>query len=267
MLLYVHGGSWGVYPWNSWLTNRVLQLLADRGYAVLRVEFRGVGGFGRRIHDAGLREWGGRMQDDLIDAADWAVQQGIATRGRIGILGWSYGGYATLQALATSDRFACGLAMYAPTELDSFITEGSPEAQSAWRHYVGDNRTEEGRALLRKRSPLHHVAEITEPVLVAQGGKDEIVRQGQADRFVAAMRKHGKRVTYLLYPDEPHDLRRAASWVSLFAVAESFFHQHLGGRYEPIGDDLGAGLEVRAGRELIPGVAESLDRKRLAKNK
>jgi dipeptidyl aminopeptidase/acylaminoacyl peptidase len=259
MLIYVHGGPWAAYPWNAWFTNRTLQLLADRGYAVLRVEFRGVYGFGRKVHEAGVREWGAKMQDDLLDAADWAVSQGITTRDRIGIWGWSYGGYATLAALTTSDRFACGLAMYAPTDLDSLIAEGNPSAQTAWRHLIGDNTTEEGRALLRKRSPIHHVERITKPVLIAQPGKDEIVRQAQADRFVAAMQKQKKPVTYVLYPDEPHDLRRSENWVSLFAIAERFFHEHLGGRYEPVGDDLHGSLEVRAGRELIPGISDAVN--------
>jgi dipeptidyl aminopeptidase/acylaminoacyl peptidase len=148
--------------------------------------------------------------------------------------------------------------MYGPTELDSFIAEGSPEAQFAWRHYIGDNTTDEGRALLRRRSPLHNVERISRPVLVVQGGKDEVVPQAQADRFVEAMQRHGKSVVYLLHPDEPHDLRRADSWTSTFAVAERYFHEHLGGRYEPIGDDLRGSLEVRAGRERIPGLSEAM---------
>jgi dipeptidyl aminopeptidase/acylaminoacyl peptidase len=267
MLLYVHGGPWATYPWNDWFTNRVIQLLTDRGYAVLRVEFRGAKGFGRRVHMAGVREWGAKMQDDLLDAADWAVKQGITTRNRIGIWGWSYGGYATLAALTTSDRFACGLAMYAPTDLDLLIAQGSPGAQMFWRHHIGDNTTEEGRAMLRERSPLHNVEGITKPVLIVQPGKDNIVRQDHADRFVAAMQKHKKPVTYLLYPDEPHDLRRSESWVSLFAIAERFFHEHLGGRYEPIGDDLSGSLEVNAGRELIPGLSEVTDRRSPAPNR
>jgi dipeptidyl aminopeptidase/acylaminoacyl peptidase len=262
LLLYVHGGPWGAYPWNSWFTNRVLQLLADRGYAVLRVEFRGTGGLGRKVQEAGLRDWGGKMQDDIMDAADWAVAQRITTRDRIGIWGWSYGAYATLAALTqTPERFACGMAMYGPTELDSFIDEGSAGAQTAWRHYIGDNTTEKGRALLRERSPIRHVERISKPLLIAQGGKDEIVRQGQADRFVEAMRKSRKPVTYVLYPDEPHDLRLPESWASLFAIAERFFHEHLGGRFEPIGDDLEGGFEVRAGAELIPGLAAAMGRR------
>lgn len=262
LLMYVHGGPWVAYPWNSWNTNRLLQLLADRGYAVLRVEFRGAHGFGRKVEERGFREWGGKMQQDLEDAADWAVKQGITTRERTGIWGWSYGGYAALQALATSDRFACGLSMYGPTELDSFIAEANPSAQTYWRKNIGDNTTEEGRALLRKVSPFHYAASFAKPVLVAQGGKDQIVPQNQPERFVAALQQHKKTVTYLLYPDEPHDFVRAENWASLFAIAERFFHDHLGGRYESIGDDLrDSSLEVRAGGELIPGLLLALNQK------
>lgn len=255
LLMYVHGGPWVAYPWNDWYTNRALQLLADRGYAVLRVEFRGSIGLGRKMHEAGRFEFGGRMQDDLIDAADWAVKQGITTRERIGIWGWSYGGYATLTALATSGHFACGLSMYGPTELLSFIAEANPGAQANWRKWIGDDRTEEGRAALRKVSPFHYAASFAKPILVAQGGKDQVMPQNQSDRFVAELQKHKKQVTYLLYPDEPHDFQRPENWASLFAIAERFFHDHLGGRYEPFGDDLrGSSLETRAGGELIPGL-------------
>jgi dipeptidyl aminopeptidase/acylaminoacyl peptidase len=241
------------------VNNRPLQLLANRGYAVLRVEFRGAGGFGRKLQEAGLRDWGGKMQEDVIDAADWAVRQGITTRDRTGVWGWSYGGYATLQALATApERFACGMAMYGPTELDSFIAAGSPFSQKVWRHYIGDPTTPEGRAALRERSPLRHIGRITKPVLVAQGGKDDIVRPVQADRFVEAMRAQGKPVTYLFYPNEPHDFQRPESWASLFAVAERFFHEHLGGRYQPFEGSLQlAGVEIRAGRNLVRGLAEA----------
>jgi dipeptidyl aminopeptidase/acylaminoacyl peptidase len=262
LLIYVHGGPWVAYPWNDWNTNRTLQLLADRGYAVLRVEFRAAIGFGRRVSDAGTREWGGRMQDDLIDAADWAIKQGLTTRERIGLWGWSYGGYATLAALATSDRFACGLAMYAPTELDSFIAGAPPDAQTFWRKMIGDNKTGEGRVLLKKVSPFHYAEGFAKPVLIAQGGKDLIVPQSQADRFVAELQRYKRPVTYLLYPDEPHDFRQAETWMSLFAVAERFFHDHLGGRYEPIGDDLrDSRLDVRAGGELIPGLLLAMNQK------
>src|SRR3954454_17915552 len=113
---------------------------------------------------------------------------------------------------------------------------------------------------------MHNVECIAGPVLIAQGGKYEIVHQAQADRFVAAMREHKKPVTYVLYPDEPHDLRQPESWVSFIAIAERFFHEHLGARYEPIGDDLRGGLEVRAGGERIPGLSAAMERKARAKN-
>ncbi len=245
MLMYVHGGPWVAYPWNDWNTNRCLQLLADRGYAVLRVEFRAAKGFGRKVSEAGTRQWGLKMQDDLVDAADWAVSQGIAARDRIGLWGWSYGGYATLQALATSDRFACGMAMYAPTELESFVADAPLEAQPYWRRLIGDNTTPEGRAQLKKTSPLHYTATFSKPVLIAQGGKDMVVPQKQADRFVAELQKHKKPVVYLLYPDEPHDFQQPKNWISLFALAEKFFHDHMGGRYQPIGNDMnGSSIKI-----------------------
>lgn len=237
LLIFVHGGPWVAYPWNDWNTNRCLQLLADRGYAVLRVEFRGSEGLGRKVFEAGAREWGRKMQDDLIDAADWAINQGITTRGHVGIWGWSYGGYAALEALGTTNRFACGMAMYAPTELESFIAEADPDAQEFLRATIGDNTTAEGRTRLKKASPFHNAETFFGPVMIAQGGQDAIVPRKQADRFVAELQKHNKPVTYLLYPDEPHDFRQPRDWVSLFAVAERFFHEHLGGRFEPIGSE------------------------------
>ncbi|MBI3409484.1 MAG: S9 family peptidase [Planctomycetes bacterium] len=248
MLMYVHGGPWSAYPWNDWNTNRCLQLLADRGYAVLRVEFRASKGLGRKISEAGTREWGLKMQDDLIDAADWAVSQGIAARDRIGIWGWSYGGYAALQALATSDRFACGMSLYGPTELESFIAEAHPIARGPWRKLIGDDTTAEGRAQLKKTSPFHYAEKFAKPVLIAQGAKDVVVPKKQSDRFVAELQKHKKPVTYLLYPDEPHDIQQPRNWISLFAVAERFLHDHLGGRYEPVGNDIeGSSIKVVAG--------------------
>ena len=141
---------------------------------------------------------------------------------------------------------ACGLAMYGPTELDWSIAEANPGPQAYWRRLIGDNTTEAGRTLLKKISPFHYAESFAKPALIAQGGKDAIVPQNQADRFVAELQKYKKPVTYLLYPDEPHDFIRAENWVSLFAIAERFFHDHLGGRYEPIGNDLAVRVWKRA---------------------
>jgi dipeptidyl aminopeptidase/acylaminoacyl peptidase len=257
LLVYVHGGPSVAYPWNSGRTNRVLQLLANRGYGVFRVEFRGADGFGKRVLRAGAREWGGRMHEDVLDAIDWAIARGIAQRNRVGIFGWSYGGYETLEALALNpDRFACGIAMYPATDLvDMMETRTLAYFREFWRRQVGDESTEEGRAFLRSRSPVNHAEKIARPVLITHGGKDQAVARSHSDKLVEAMKKHRKPVTYLLYPDEMHDYRLSKSWVSFFAVAEQFLHLHLGGRYEAPGDDLtDSGVEVLEGATLIPGL-------------
>jgi dipeptidyl aminopeptidase/acylaminoacyl peptidase len=263
MLVYVHGGPSIAYDWDNWLINRSLQLLANRGYAVFRVEFRGVEGFGKRIREAGAREWGRKMNDDLIDAVDWAVKQGLTERHRVGVWGWSYGGYATLAALTfTPDVFACGMAMYAPTDLQTMMETRSGAFQTFWRRLVGDETTVAGRAQLRAQSPLYFAGQITKPLLITNGALDTNVPRKNSDDFVAEMKKHAKPVTYLLYPDEGHDYERKENWMSLFAVAERFFHEHLGGRYEPFGNDISASsVQVIEGKLLIPDLAAALKTK------
>jgi dipeptidyl aminopeptidase/acylaminoacyl peptidase len=255
-LLFVHGGPDAAYPWDSWLTNRCLQLLANRGYAALRVEFRGAGGFGKSFLQQGRREWGGKAQQDLVDVAHWAVDQHIAQAGKIGIWGWSFGGFSTFATLAFyPDEFACGIAMYGLSDLEIFARRTG----LVWRdtaERVGDPRTPDGLELLRRQSPLHAAERVRSPLLVTHGGKDVVVPKQHSDLFVAALEKHGKDVTYLFYPEEGHDYRESESWVSFWAVAERFLHQHLGGRFEPAVDDLkGAKLQVLAGAELIPELA------------
>lgn len=255
-LLYVHGGPDAAYPWDSWLTNRCLQLLANRGYAALRVEFRGAGGFGKSFLEQGWREWGGKSQQDLVDLARWAVDQRIAQPEKIGIWGWSFGGFSTFATLAFyPDEFACGVAMYGLSDLELFARRAS----LLWRdtgQRVGDPRTTDGLELLRRQSPLHSAERVTRPLLATHGGKDVVVPKQQSDLFVSALEKHGKEVTYLVYPDEGHDYSQPESWISFWAVAERFLHKHLGGRFEPAADDFeGAKLQVPAGWELIPGLA------------
>ena len=259
MLIYVHGGPSVAYPWNSWYTNRIIQLLANRGYAVLRAEFRGTGGLGKKIMYAGDLEWGRKMHLDLLDAADWAVKEGIADPKRIAIYGWSYGGYATLAALAfTPDRFACGMSLYPVSDLELLINGSDPLSARVWRRRLGDNTDEKGLALVKGSSPVHSVKHITKPLLITHGAKDRIAVREHSDRFVEEMRKHHKPVTYLLYPDEGHDYVRNENWISFFAVAERFLHEHLGGRFEPVGEDLAsANFEILEGARLIPGLIEA----------
>ena len=255
-LLFVHGGPDAAYPWDSWLSNRCLQLLANRGYAALRVEFRGAGGFGKSLLEQGWREWGGKSQQDLIDVAHWAVDQRIAQPKKVGIWGWSFGGYSTFATLAFyPDEFACGMAMYGLSDLELFARRTS----LLWRdtaQRVGDPKTPEGVELLRRQSPLHSAERVASPLLVTHGGKDVVVPKQHSELFVSALQKHGKDITYLAYPDEGHDYLQAESWISFWAVAEQFLHKHLGGRFEPVANDLeGSKLEVPAGSELMPELA------------
>lgn len=255
-LIFVHGGPEAAYPWDDWTTNRCLQLLANRGYAALRVEFRGAGGFGKSFLEQGYREWGGKSQQDLVDLARWAVDQRIAQREKIGIWGWSFGGFSTFATLAFHpDEFACGMALYGLSDLESFARRLSllwPDTAER----LGDPRTPDGRELLRRQSPLHAAERVTSPLLVTHGGKDFVAPKQHSDLFVAALEKLGKDVTYLVYPDEEHDYREPESWISFWAVAEQFLHQHLGGRFEPATNDFqGATFEVPVGWELIPELA------------
>jgi len=260
MLLYVHGGPSVAYDWDNWLINRSLQLLANRGYVVFRVEFRGVEGFGKKIREAGAREWGRKMNDDLIDAVDWAVKQDIAEKDKVGLWGWSYGGYATLAALTfTPDVFACGMAMYHPTDLQTMMESRSGQLRVFWRRLVGDETTTEGRAQLHAQSPLYFTERITKPLLITHGALDTNVPRKYSDDFVAAMKQNQKPVTYLLYADEGHDYQRKENWISLFAVAERFFHEHLGGRYEAYGNDFaGSSMQVIEGETLIPELSAAI---------
>ena len=257
LVVRVHGGPW---MRDSWGYNGVHQWLADRGYAVLSVNFRGSTGFGKAFVNAGDREWGRRMQEDLIDAVEWCIAQGIAVRDRVAIMGVSFGGYATLAGLTfTPEVFRCGIAVVGPSNLESFLASVPAYWESErekLKRRVGDPDTPEGQALLRDRSPLHHANRITKPLLIAHGANDQRVKQAESDQIVAAMRSKGLPVTYLVYPDEGHGFVRASNNLSFYAIAEAFLAQHLGGASEPLGRDLEeASVEVREGGNLIPGLA------------
>ncbi|MGH6815265.1 MAG: S9 family peptidase [Hyphomicrobiaceae bacterium] len=257
MVLNVHGGPWwrdfyGYTPEHQWL--------ADRGYAVLSVNFRGSSGFGKAYQNAGDREWGRKMQDDLLDAVEWAVAQGIAVRDRVAIMGASYGGYATLAALAfTPQVFRCGIDIVGVSNLETFIAGIPPYWAAIYEtlaRRIGDPRTEEGRALLRERSPVHKAGAIARPLLIAQGANDPRVKQAESDQIVNAMRANGLPVTYVLYPDEGHGFLRPQNRLSFYAIAEAFLARHLGGAAEPVGEDFsGASLRVPVGVEHVPNLA------------
>jgi dipeptidyl aminopeptidase/acylaminoacyl peptidase len=231
MVVVVHGGPNAAYPWNSWITNRMLQLLANRGYLAFRVEFRGAAGFGRKILNGGNGEWGGKMNDDLVDAANWAGSQGFADRDRVGIMGWSYGGYATVAALTFSpDAFACGVAMYPVTDLVQLITSRDAFIQPMWREMVGDERTAAGRKLLAARSPVHFADRVKKPLLITHGMKDTNVAPSNSEEEVKALKAAGKDVTYVPFADEGHDYEQPKNLISFFGTVEQFLATHLGGR-------------------------------------
>ncbi len=260
MVLDVHGGPWSR---DGWGYNPMHQWLANRGYAVLNVNYRGSTGFGKNFQNAANGEWAGKMHEDLLDAAKWAMDQGIAIPEKIAIMGGSYGGYATLVGLTfTPDVFACGVDIVGPSSLVTLLENAPPYWQPIMpmmKLRIGDWTTEEGRAELLKRSPLTRVDKIERPLLIGQGANDPRVTQVEADQIVEAMQEKGIPVTYVLYPDEGHGFARPENRTSFNAVTEAFLATHLGGRYEPIGEDFeGATLHVPAGAEGVPGLDAAL---------
>jgi len=261
MVLFVHGGPW----WrDEFGYNPVHQWLANRGYAVLSVNYRGSTGFGKGFLNAANGEFAGKMHDDLIDAVNWAIQAGIAKEDEVAIMGGSYGGYATLVGVTfTPDTFACGVDIVGPSSLvtliESFPEYWKPFLEATWYKRVGDPRTEEGRKDLLARSPITRVDRIKVPLLIAQGANDPRVTKLESDQLAAAMKERGIPVTYVLYPDEGHGFAEAGNRISFFAVSEAFLSKCLGGRFEPIGDDFeGASLQVLEGADYVPGLADAL---------
>jgi dipeptidyl aminopeptidase/acylaminoacyl peptidase len=254
MVLLVHGGPWSRDVWGL---NPSHQWLANRGYAVLSVNFRGSTGFGKAFINAGNREWAGRMHDDLIDAVDWAVAHGIADPARVAIMGTSYGGYSALVGVTfTPETFACAVDLVGISSIATFI-DTVPDYWHTWKSIlavrVGDYRSEEGRRFLEQRSPLSRADRIVRPLLIGQGANDVRVKAAESGQIVAAMQRHGIPVTYVYYPDEGHGLVRPENRASFAAVTEAFLAQHLGGQREPVGEDFaGSTITFKAGRELIP---------------
>jgi dipeptidyl aminopeptidase/acylaminoacyl peptidase len=260
MVLVVHGGPWGR---DSWGYNPMHQWLANRGYAVLSANFRASTGFGKEFINAGTRQWGAKMHYDLLDAVEWAVQEGIADPERVAIRGNSYGGYATLVGMTfTPEAFACGVDVVGPSNLVTLLESIPPYWQpqvELMATRVGDPRTEEGRAFLTERSPLTYADRIRRPLLIGQGANDPRVKQAESDQIVRAMQDRGIPVTYVLYPDEGHGFARPENRLSFNAVAEAFLARCLGGRYEPVGDDFeGSTIKVLVGAEGVPGLVGAL---------
>lgn len=265
LVLNVHGGPW----WrDSYGYNPEHQWLANRGYAVLAVNYRGSTGFGKSFLNAANNEFAGKMHSDLIDAVNWAVNEKIAPADKVAIYGGSYGGYATLVGMTfTPDTFACGIDIVGPSSLvtliESFPAYWQPFLEATWYKRVGDPRTDEGKKALLARSPISRVNAITRPLLIAQGANDPRVTQKESDQLVAAMQAKQLPVTYALFPDEGHGFARPQNRISFYAVSEAFLTRCLGGRYEPVGRDFrGSSIEVKAGADHLPGLARAIAAKR-----
>lgn len=266
MVLFVHGGPWGrdVYGYHS-----MHQWLANRGYAVLSPNFRGSTGFGKSFINAGDREWGRKMHDDLIDAVDWAVKSGVAPKDKVAIMGGSYGGYATLAGLTfTPETFACGVDIVGPSNINTLLSTIPPyweAARATFAKRVGDISTPEGQAMLKERSPLTHAQAIKRPLLIGQGANDPRVKQAESDQIVQAMQAKGIPVTYVLFPDEGHGFARPENSIAFNATAENFLAKCLGGRAEPYKDAFsGSTIQVPHGADFAPGLKEALASRQVA---
>jgi len=229
MVVFVHGGPWGRDVWGL---NGNVQWLANRGYAVLQINFRSSTGYGKKYVNAGDRQWAGAMHTDLLDGKDWAVKTGVADPKKVCIMGGSYGGYATLAGVAFSpDAFACGVDIVGPSNLYTLLKTTPPywsTLLSTFHKRMGD--TEE---FLKTQSPLFKADQIKAPLLIGQGANDPRVNKAESDQIVAAMRKNDKPVVYYVFPDEGHGFARPVNRVAFDAATEEFLAKYLGGRFEP----------------------------------
>ncbi len=228
-VVLVHGGPY--VRGASWEWDREAQFLASRGYVVLQPEFRGSTGFGTTHFRAGWQQWGRTMQDDLTDAADWAVKQGLADPARIGIMGASYGGYATLMGLVRNpDTFRAGIEWAGVTDIgllfDTVQSDASEDARRySMKEMIGDPDTQSAR--FQEVSPLAQAARIKRPLLMAHGAFDVRVPMVHATRFGNAVREHNPDVEYVIYPDEGHGWRNDATHIDFWTRVEAFLDKNL----------------------------------------
>ena len=231
MVLNVHGGPWGR---DAWGYRPDAQWFANRGYACLQVNFRGSTGYGKNFLNAGDREWGRNMHNDLVDAVQWAIDKGITDPKKVAIFGGSYGGYAALVgATFTPDLFCCAVDIVGPSNLNTLIRTIPPywsTFRATFHKRVGNPDTEE--EFLNSRSPLFRVDQIKIPILIGQGANDPRVKQAESEQIVEAMKSKGIDYEYMLFPDEGHGFAKPENRLKFYAAAEKFLAKYLGGRYE-----------------------------------
>jgi dienelactone hydrolase len=233
VVIFPHGGPWAR---DGWGYDTFAQFWANRGYVVLQPNFRGSTGYGKKFIDAGNKQWGDKMQDDITWGAKYLIAEGIADPKRIGIMGGSYGGYATLAGVTfTPDLYAAAVDYVGPSSLITLI-ENIPPYWEAGRQLfyqrMGDPTTAEGKAQLERQSPINSANKIKTPLLVVQGANDPRVTKREADQIVIALRERGFPVEYIVAPDEGHGFARPVNNMAMFAAAEKFFAKFLSGRYQ-----------------------------------
>ena len=232
LVLVVHGGPWAR---DTWGYDPEAQLLANRGYAVLQINYRGSTGYGKAFYNAAVKEWAGKMHTDLIDGVRWAIREGIADSTKVAIYGGSYGGYATLVGLTfTPEVFACGVDYVGPSSLvtliESFPPYWKPFLEGSFYRHVGNPSVPADVEDMNKRSPLLLVNRIEDPLLIVQGANDPRVTKREADQMAIALRDRGVKVRYLLAPNEGHGFLNADNRLALYRAMEVFFKDCLGGR-------------------------------------
>ncbi|MCH2161339.1 MAG: S9 family peptidase [Phycisphaerales bacterium] len=256
MVVMVHGGPWAR---DNWGYNPYHQWLANRGYAVLSVNFRGSTGFGKAFLNAGNREWYHAMQDDINDAAQWAVDQGYADPDRMAIMGGSYGGYATLAGLTRDpELWACGVDIVGPSHVATLLSTIPAYWEPVKVMFEKRVGSLEETAWLDEISPLTHVANIKRPLLIGQGANDPRVKVSESDQIVEAMTSQSIPVTYVVFPDEGHGFAKPENNMAFNAITENFLARHLGGRAEAVDMDVAdSTAQVRSlGGLALEGVEE-----------
>lgn len=233
VIVFPHGGPWAR---DGWGYNSYAQFLANRGYAVLSPNFRSSTGYGKKFLNAGNNQWGEKMQDDLTWGVKYLIGEGIADSTKIGIMGGSYGGYATLAGVAfTPDVYACGVSIVGPSNLITLLNSIPPYWEAGRKIFhvrMGDPTNPEGKAQLERQSPLNSAHKIKAALLVVQGANDPRVNKAESDQIVIALRDRGFPVEYIVAPDEGHGFARPVNNMAMLASAEKFLAKHLGGRYQ-----------------------------------
>ncbi len=236
-VLYVHGGPWARDDWGF---DGGAQFLANRGYAVLQVNYRGSTGYGRAFWEKGFKQWGKNMQHDLTDAAKWLVEEGIADPKRIAIYGASYGGYAALAGMAfTPDVYAAGISFVGPSSLFTLLETVPPYWEPMRKmnyEMIGDPEKE--KELLTEASPLYSADKIKSPLLIAQGANDPRVKKAESDQIVEALKKRGIDVPYVVKGNEGHGFGNEENRLYFYRAVERFLAKHLGGRAEESADKI-----------------------------